>query len=264
MGYPRPLLSAVAFLAVLQPATAAMQAQRSSTRIADASENARTGSDSYPFRSKSEYILSELDVRPGDVVVDIGAGDGWWTERIAELVGDEGVVHAAEVDEKKVEGMKRKFEDVPRIKPYVCPTDGTDLPENSCDLAFISQVYHHFALNGHVAYLRHLAEVVKPNGRVCVIERLPQISTRQSAHATPISRLAKQAEEAGWVLVRYELMPRTYHYLAIFAQREMFPAEPQPRRGSRRGNRRRKGGDDEPAPAPEAVRSEAATLHFGR
>ncbi len=39
----------------------------------------------------------------------------------------------------------------------------------------------------------------------------------------------------GWILVRYELMVGTYHYLAIFVQKDLFPPEP-PR--SRRGGRK--------------------------
>lgn len=48
-----------------------------STRITSRDLHRRSGSSSYPYRSKSEYILRELDIRPGDTVVDIGAGEGW-------------------------------------------------------------------------------------------------------------------------------------------------------------------------------------------
>lgn len=35
----------------------------------------------------------------------------------------------------------------------------------------------------------------------------------------------RQAEEAGWVPLRLELMTGAYHYIAILAQQELFPAE---------------------------------------
>jgi len=198
-----------------------------STRITEPTQHQRTGEKSYPYRAKSEYILKELDLQPGDVVVDIGAGDGWWSERMASCVGKSGVIHAAEVAEKKVEAMKTKFADVPQVQPYLCETDGTGLPENSCDLAFFSQSYHHLTPDGHVDYLKHLRSVVKPMGRVVIIEKYTENGLAAGSHGTRLSRLVRQAEEAGWVPVRIELMTGTYHYIAILAQKDLFPPEPE-------------------------------------
>lgn len=220
------------------------------TRVSDPEQHARSGRGRYPFRAMEDQVLRELDLRPGDAVVDIGAGDGWWSERIAERVGSGGVVYATEVKERLVDAMKSEFADKANIKPRLTPTDGTGLPENSCDLAFFAQVYHHLEDDGKVDYLRHLRKVVKPLGRVVIIEKCPEISTRQRDHGTAISALTAEADEAGWVLVRYELLPKTYHFLAIFVQKDLFPEE---RRGRRRRGRRAA------AAAPE-VRSIAATV----
>jgi ubiquinone/menaquinone biosynthesis C-methylase UbiE len=196
-----------------------------STRVTDPEEYARADSSGYPFRAKSEYILKELDLRPGDVVVDIGAGDGWWSERMAKFVGHDGVIHAGEVEQGKVDRMKEKFADLPQIKPYLCPTDGTALPENSCDLAFFSLVYHHLNADGRTDYLRHLHKVVKPTGRVCVIEKYPEIAIEGKSHGVSLSQLVKQAEDAGWIPVRYELIAGTRHYIAFFVQKDLFSPE---------------------------------------
>ena len=195
-----------------------------STRVTDEKQHVRTGGGGYPYREKSQYVLKELDLRPGDVVVDIGAGDGWWTEKMAEAVGDEGVIHAAEVAQDKVDKMKKKFADVAQVKPYLCPKDGTGLEENSCDLAFLSKTYHHLDKEGRVDYLRHLRSVVKPTGRVVVIEQYRELAQgRGKDHAVSPGVLTEQAEEAGWILLRSELITGTYHFIAIFAQKELFP-----------------------------------------
>ncbi|UCD52865.1 MAG: class I SAM-dependent methyltransferase [Phycisphaerales bacterium] len=193
-----------------------------STRVIDPNIHARADSSGYPFRAKSDYILKELDLRPGDVAVDIGAGDGWWSERMAKFVGEGGIIHAGEVAENKVSRMKEKFADVPQVKPYLCPTDSTGLPEDSCDLAFFSLVYHHLDADGRTDYLRHLHKVVKPTGRVCVIERYPEIAIKHKSHGVSLSQLVKQAEQAGWIPVRYELIAGTRHYIAFFVQRGLF------------------------------------------
>jgi len=77
-----------------------------------------------------------------------------------------------------------------------------------------------------VDYLRHLNKVVKPTGRLCVIEMNSAIGTGRGAeHAWSPGLLTQQAEQAGWILVRCELMTGTYHFIAIFVQKELFPPQ---------------------------------------
>jgi len=197
------------------------------TRIAEPTMHRRTGAKSYPYRTKSAYILKELDLKAGDAIVDIGAGDGWWVERMARAVGTTGTVHAAEVSKKMVDRLKKKFASVTQVKPYLCKTDGTGLAANSCDVAFLSQTYHHLPKGKRVDYLKHLRTVVKATGRVVIIEKYTENGMAAGNHGTLLSRLILQAEQAGWVPLRVEMMTGTYHYIAIFAQKDMFPPEPK-------------------------------------
>ncbi len=202
------------------------------TRITRADQHVRNEEGRYPYRENADDILHEMDLRRGDVAVDIGAGDGWWSALIAERVGKTGAVYAVEIKEELVKQMKIDHAALPQLKPRLSGTDGTGLEENSCDLAFISQVYHHLDSDGQVDYLRHLHDVVRPTGRLMVIERYINIVTKKDGHGTRFGQLINQAEEAGWVLLRYELMPGTYHYRSIFAQTELFPTEPSRRRSA--------------------------------
>jgi hypothetical protein len=141
----------------------------------------------------------------------------------------EGTVHAAEVSKKMVDKLKKKHTATPQIKPYLCKTDGTGLKANSCDVAFLSQAYHHLGKGKHVDYLKHLRTVIKPTGRVVIIEKYIENGMGAGTHGTLLSRLILQAEQAGWVPVRVELMTGTYHYIAILAQKDLFPPEPKPK-----------------------------------
>jgi SAM-dependent methyltransferase len=175
------------------------------------------------YREAADYVVKRLNLRRRSVVVDIGAGDGWWSSKMAEKLGPKGIIYADEVNQKKVDAMKEKWGAVPQIKPYLCPTDGTGREENSCDLAFISKTYHHFNKDSHVDYLRHLKKVVKPSGRVVIIERHADLASgRGKEHAWQPGLLGRQAEQAGWMLLRCELIPGSDHFMATFVKPDAF------------------------------------------
>ncbi|MDP6546639.1 MAG: methyltransferase domain-containing protein [Phycisphaerae bacterium] len=197
------------------------------TRISDPKMHRRVGARSYPYRTKSAYVLKEINLQAGEVAVDIGAGDGFWTEKMAKSVGAGGTVHAAEVSKKMVDKLKKKYASTPQIKPYLCKKDSTGLGPNSCDVAFLSQAYHHLPKGKRVDYLKHLRTVIKPTGRVVIIEKYIENGMGHGTHGTLLSRLIGQAEQAGWVPLRVELMTGTYHYIAILAQKDLFPPEPK-------------------------------------
>lgn len=194
------------------------------------------------YREAADYVVKRLGLRRKSVVVDIGAGDGWWSSKIAEKLGPKGIIHAGEVDQKKVDTMKEKWEAVPQIKPYLCPTDGTGQEENSCDLVFISKTYHHFDKDTHVDYLRHLKKVIKLSGRVVIIERHADLASgRGKEHAWQPGLLGQQAEQAGWMLLRCELLPGSDHFMATFVKPEAF-AEKLSRRLTASKRKQSKGG----------------------
>lgn len=193
-----------------------------SSRILDAAAFASRDGGGYSYREKAEWILDRLDLRPGDTVVDIGAGDGWWSDKLAQRVTPSGRVFAAEVQPALVNGMKQRFSGRPEIEPYQCPTDNPGRPEGSLDLAFISQTYHHLPADGRVAYWQALAKQCKPTGRVCVIETYPEIAVRGQDHGTQLSKLIAEAEQGGWIAVEVRFLAGTQHYMAVFVPKAAF------------------------------------------
>ena len=210
-------------LYLLTPTNFCIADSGDSTRVTDEKQHVRKVKGGYPYREKTDYVLWELDLKFGDVVADIGAGDGFWAEKMAKVVGPNGIVYAGEVAQDKVDKMKKRFADVPQVKPYLCPTDGPGLDENTCDLVFLSKTYHHLDKEGQVDYLDDLRSVVKPTGRLVVIEHYQELATgRMKDHSWSPGLLTQQAEQGGWILVRSELITGTHHFMAIFVQKELF------------------------------------------
>jgi len=201
----------------------------STTRIEDPAQHRRRGPQNSPFRAESyrEFVFRQLDVRPGDVVVDVGAGDGFWTEQLARRVGADGTVWAAEVSQKLVDALSARFAAMPPVKAHLIPANHLDLPDGSIDLAFFSLVYHHLP-DDKAGYLKRLCQVMKPTGRLAIIERYSVLLSDPKVHGAPMSKLLEAAESAGWVMLRYDLMPGSNHYLAIFAQKDLFDEDKPP------------------------------------
>ncbi len=215
----------------------------------------------YGYRESADFVIKRLRLRRNSVVVDIGAGDGWWASKMAPGLGPKGAIHAGEIEQKKVDGMKTKWADLKQIKPYLCPTDGTGMEADSCDLAFLSKTYHHLNKDEHVAYLKHLKEVVKPSGKLVIIERHPSLASsgRSAEHGWLPGLLARQAEDAGWMLLRCSLIPGSDHFMATFVQPETFAKTFAKRREAaekKKNTEQKKPAEEKKAPAQEKKSSE--------
>lgn len=222
----------IALVGMFAIVEAAAVAECPTSRIADAAAFASRDGGGYAYRDNADWILDRLDLRPGDAVVDIGAGDGWWSDKLAQRVAPTGRVFAAEVQPSLVERMKQRFNGRPEIEPYLCPADHPGRPEGSIDLAFISQTYHHLPAEGRMKYWRALAAQCKPTGRVCVIETYPEIALRGQDHGTQLSKLLAEAEQGGWIAVEVWFLPGTQHYLAVFVPKPAFFPRAEYRGGS--------------------------------
>lgn len=171
-------------------------------------------------------IWRELDLQKGDSIVDIGTGSGWWLQGMVVRVGAEGVVYGLEIKQNLVDGVQQKFSDTPQVKPWLGKPDKTGLPDNSCDVGFMVKVYHHVSKNLRIEYLSSLRKTIRPDGRLVIVERHPLIPSKRKkaepVHSMAPAKLMSDMREAGWYPARFELLPRSAYYVAVFVQRDIF------------------------------------------
>ena len=114
--------------------------------------------------------LFDLDIEPGMVVADIGAGKGELTLLVAEKVGPEGLVYTTEIDEKKLDAIDDKATHVglTNVVPILSSADDPMLPPQQVDMAILVEVYHH--LSNKPTFLENTRRRIKPGARLVIIE----------------------------------------------------------------------------------------------
>jgi len=126
-----------------------------------------------PEREKEErpdLLLPALKLRLGDSVADIGAGTGYYTRRLAKLVGDKGLVYAVEIQQEMLDLLTNKMADlnIRNVKPVLGTITDPKLPNSSLDLIFMVDVYHEFDFPYEM--MSNICQALKPAGRVVFVE----------------------------------------------------------------------------------------------
>lgn len=135
---------------------------------------ALAGHDAARAAGERERLVRVLQVAPGDVVADVGAGEGDWAIGLAEAVGPGGRVWATEVDEEALDEIRRRVagSGLTNLAVVAGSQSSTGLPERCCDAVLLRMVYHHFT--EPVAMRRDLFRALRPEGLLLIIDIEPQ------------------------------------------------------------------------------------------
>ena len=120
--------------------------------------------------AKRKQVLEAVDAGPGDDVADVGAGTGFYTMLFAEAVQPDGQVYAVEIAEPFLRKIEKRASEagLENVKTVKGADRSTNLPENSIDLAFLCDVYHHFEYPQQSLTSIHSA--LRPGGELILIE----------------------------------------------------------------------------------------------
>jgi SAM-dependent methyltransferase len=146
--------------------------------------------------------LQIMDVPPGATVADIGAGSGYFTERLARLVGPNGRVYASDIQPGMLDLIRQRIARERLTNVVLVLGDPADpkLPAASIDLALMVDVYHELA--DPQVVLAHIKRALKPAGRLVLIEYKgedPAIPIIPS-HKMTVAQAKLEVEHEGFVL----------------------------------------------------------------
>lgn len=126
-----------------------------------------------PERAREEQpaqLLKALKIKPGSVVADIGAGSGFFTFRLARLVGPKGKVLAVDIQPEMLAIIRQRMKE--RKATNVEPVHGTltdpRLPADGVDLVLMVDVYHEFSHPWEMT--RAMIGALRPGGRLVFVE----------------------------------------------------------------------------------------------
>ena len=115
-------------------------------------------------------LRTVLALKPGMSVADVGAGGGYYTVRLARIVGAKGRVLAEDIVAETRDRLSDRIqrENLDNVAVKLGTADNPMLPHASFDRIFLVHMYHE--VQSPYAFLWHLRDAVKPGGLVIVVD----------------------------------------------------------------------------------------------
>jgi ubiquinone/menaquinone biosynthesis C-methylase UbiE len=171
-------------------------------------------------RREASAVMAAAGVKPGMTVADIGAGEGYYTVRLAAKVGKQGRVLA--------EDIVRAYHDALADRVYRERLDNVSvklgrpadpmLPPHSFDRIFMVHMYHEVA--SPYEFLWRLRPALAEDGQVVVVDA----DRPTQNHGTPPAQLDCEFRTVGYDLVKRVKMPQAGGYLALYTAKGPRPA----------------------------------------
>ena len=161
--------------------------------------------------------VAALELRPGQIVADVGAGSGYYTMLLSQAVGEGGRVYATDIQPEMLALIKKKLESTRTSNVEVVlgtPTESR-LPDRAIDLVVMVDVYHELAQPQ--IFLRSLKRALKPDGRLVLIEFRKEsawVPIREE-HKMTVREARQELENEGYRLDRViDVLP--WQHILVF------------------------------------------------
>ena len=169
---------------------------------------------------EAQTVMRLADLEAGMYVADLGAGEGYYTVRLAPLVGKKGRVLAEDIVPATRDFLAARVqrENLDNVAVRLGEENDPLLPERSFDRIFMIHMYHEIERPSE--FLWHLRDALKPRGRIVVVDA----DRPTDRHGTPPKLLVCEFAALGYELTRFERLADN----AYFAQFEPNAPRPEP------------------------------------
>lgn len=159
-----------------------------------------------------ERVIAALGLERTSRVADIGAGTGYFSMRLADVVPG-GWVYAVDIEPAMVAYIRDRAatDHVPNLQTVLAAAGSPNLPE-PVDVALIVNAYHH--LPDRTAYFAEVKASLRPGGRVAIVD-----FRKDAPDGPPVEfrfepeQIVAEMQAAGYALeTRHDFLPRQ-HFL---------------------------------------------------
>ncbi len=161
---------------------------------------------------EAQVVMDLAAIKADTTVADIGAGEGYYTVRLAERVGKNGRVLAQDIDGETLQRLGQRIvrERLDNVSIKVGAPEDPRLPQNSFDRIFMVHMYHEVA--EPYAFLWHLRPALRQGGQVIVVDA----DRPADKHGMPPALLFCEFNAVGFRLVEFVRKPELKGYYAQF------------------------------------------------
>lgn len=172
---------------------------------------------------EAEQVMRLAAIKPGMWVADVGAGEGYYTVRLAPAVGPRGRVLAEDIisDTRDRLAQRVQSERLDNVAVLLGKPEDPMLPRHSFDRILLVHMYHE--VQSPYAFLWNLREGLKSDGEVVVVDA--DRPTRR--HGIPPSLLACEFAALGLEQVKMAMLAGGDAYLATFRIASPRPRPPE-------------------------------------
>lgn len=164
-----------------------------------------------------DQVMDSMAVKVGMTIAEIGAGRGRYAVHMARRVGSVGKIYANDIDQKALDylNLRCKRDKISNITTILGTVTDPKLPPGLMDLVYVINTYHH--LDDPVALMKNISRALTSDGKLVIIEHDPTKIQEMGPHSTTPEKLIKQANEAGFEVVKIQtfLKRDNIYYLRV-------------------------------------------------
>jgi ubiquinone/menaquinone biosynthesis C-methylase UbiE len=138
---------------------------------------------------RCSLMLTNLGVKRGMTVCDMGCGNGFYSLQLAKMVGEKGSVLGVDIQPEMLKLLRERMEKqgIENVTPILGSLHNPHLPKGQVDLILLVDVYHEFSHPAHM--LDAMLDSLAPGGQIVLLEY------REEDPDVPIKPLHKMSKK---------------------------------------------------------------------
>jgi len=163
-----------------------------------------------------ERIMDSVGVKTGMKIGEIGAGEGYFTFKLANRVGKEGLIYANDISDKKLDKLQEhlKHQNISNVRVVKGNEDDPLFRETALDMIIMVYVFHD--LSDPVKLMQNAKRYLSPGAPVVIVDRDPDRYGRWRSHFMSRSELVEKVEQAKYRIVKtFTFLPRDNIYICL-------------------------------------------------